>query len=264
MSIVSLIERAITDPLSLHRILLLSIKILIEKAQYHRHGPDDLFHEVVERLEWGHRNRDQFIHCWFFLCFYVNFPEFRRMVDEAEKIAYPGTSEVTLSFMVDAMGQVMEDVQMSAFDQSNIVGMATKFRELLQIYALHRPATFLTFPGFNPKIFIDTSDHVKAFPPELLQYYESNRLKSESLRRTVTKMDLHPPDSIQWRSIVDTIARQQPVLQHMAVYLDGHRVKRREVMERELKAVAAKRARAAQRSRPICAEEEIVEEAGTV
>lgn len=235
MSVVSLVDRAIQEPLSLHRILLRAVVFFIQKAQYHRHGQDGLFQDLVARLEWAKANRDEFLYSLIFFTFYVNFPEFQHMVDKVEALAYPGTSEVTLSFLLDAIGQVLEDVCMSAFEQSNIVALAKRFRDTLLCYVLHRPATFLAFPGFNPKIYIDTSDNVKAFPHRFLHTYEEARLRADSLKRCVTKMDQHPPDSLQWRSIVDTIAKQQVVLQHMNVYLDGHRVKRRAVIEQELR-----------------------------
>ena len=236
MSVVSLIDRAIQEPLSLHRILLRSVVFFIEKAQYHRYGQDGLFHDLVERLEWARVHRDEFLYSLTFFTFYVNFPEFRLMVERVEVLAYPGTTEVTLSFLLDAVSQVLEDVCMSAFDQSNIVSIAQRFREFLVCYALHRPATYLGFPGFNPKVYIDTSDNVKAFPQRLLPTYEETRLRAESLKRCVAKMERHPPESLQWRSIVDTIARQQVILQHMAVYPEGHRVKRRVVIQEELTA----------------------------
>lgn len=233
MATESLIDRAITEPLSLHRILLRAIKFFVEEAQYHRYGQANVFDDVHDRLQWAHAKGDDFLHCWFFLVFYVNFPEFRVFVNSVETVAYPGTTEVYLSFLYDALGQTMQDVSMAPFEQSNIVELTTKFRVALRVYAAHRPATFLAFPDFNPKAFIDTSDNVKAFPQRYLSTYEDNKLRADSLKRVNAKLRQHAPDSAQWRSIADTIARQQTVLQHMTVYPDGHRVKRRRVIESE-------------------------------
>lgn len=258
MSVVSLIDRAIKEPLSLHRILLRSIIFFIQKAQYHRHGQDGLFHDLVKRIEWARANQDEFLYSLIFFTFYVNFPEFRLMVDKTEALAYPGTSEVTLSFLLDAIGQTLEDVCMSAFEQSNIVSLAKRCRDILLCCVLHRPATFLAFPGFNPKMYIDTSDNIKAFPPKFLHTYEEARLRADSLKRCVTKMDQHPPDSLQWRSIADTIAKQQVVLQHMTIYPEGHRVKRRAVIEQEMRQLSERQANGIE-------EEEVIEEqSGTV
>jgi hypothetical protein len=225
----SYIDRAIRNPRSLHRVFQHVLSFLVTKARYQLHGPDDIFGCVWSHLEWAEARRDDFVHMWFFFTFYVNFPEFKEMVDTVEMIAYPGTTEVTMAFFTEAVGQGLEDLQMQEFDLKNVRNHAAKFVEYMRHHVILRSSTFLAFPGFNSKTFIDTHDNLASFPRGYMTAYDDYRLNAELLARQLTKLAQQDPRSEQWHSISNTIARQQPLLQHMVVCTRWRRLTHEEV-----------------------------------
>lgn len=252
----SYIDRAIRAPRSLHRVFQHLLHFLVTKAKYQLHGPDDTFERVWSHLEWAEARGDDFVHMWFFFTFYVNFPEFKDMVDTVEMIAYPGTTEVTMAFFTEAVAQGLEDLQMQDFDARNVRIHAAKFVEYMRHHVVFRSSTFLSFTGFNPKTFIDTHDNLASFPRAYMPAYDDYRLNAELLERQLAKLARQDPGSEQWLSISSTIARQQPLLQHMVVCAGWRRLTHEEVTAEQVEEYAQRHKRGREKPRDAGEEDE--------
>ncbi len=224
-------DRAFQAPHTLGTLMRKWIAWLQREARYDEHQLPRMFDELGEHIAWAEARADWDLVRFLFFSLYAHYPEVRRFVNEVEKRARPGTTDLTLFRLGEFVRAVVCDAQTHDFRADNAASIVAHVNQMLVLGVVARWPCVLTHPGFDDKAMIDTGERRLSCPRRLVDAYDANALRARQLQQLLARADAL--DAEARTRLLDELPKRFAWLSAARYYPSGKRVRQRDVEEHE-------------------------------
>lgn len=183
----SLFDRAFQAPHTLGSLIRKWILWLKGIAHYDDYQLPEMFDDVERQLAWAESRHDWILVRFLYFSLYAHYPEVRRFVNEVEKRARPGTSDVSLFRLGEYVRAVLCDAQTHDFRADNAARIMAHVEQALVLGVVCRWPCILAHTGFDDKAMIDTGERRASCPRRLVDAYDAHATHVRQLNQALQR-----------------------------------------------------------------------------